>query len=189
MRKIVSIIEKLPVWYGLGVIFLYALLFAEFFATFLRLFPYQEVFDSIFRVILGASYVINILSGFIVWLIYALLFHLMAMLFGGQATFKRLLFASAYPYLISACMVLVAIVLLGEVQPLILGNSEELLIQNPTVQLTMKLLNYSFYPYYLIVAVLIRYIYQINYIYAALSVALPITAIWLVSELVKFSIK
>jgi len=188
MRKVVSVIEKLPVWYGLGVILLYSLLLAEFVSTFLHLFPYEEVFDNVFRVILSISYAVNILLGIIVWIIYALLFHLMAMLFGGQATFKRLLFASAYPYLISACMVLVAIVLLGEVQPLILGNSEELLIQNPTVQLTMKLLNYSFYPYYLIVAVLIRYIYQINYIYATLSVAVPITAIWLVTELVKFSV-
>ena len=189
MRKIVSIIEKLPVWYGLGVIFLYALLFAEFFATFLRLFPYQEVFDSIFRVILGASYVINILSEFIVWLIYALLFHLMAMLFGGQATFKRFLFASACPYLIPACIVFASIILLGDIDPLALGNPEEMLTQNPTILLIINLINYSFIPYYLIVSVLVRYIYQIRYIYAALSVALPITAIWLVSELVKFSIK
>jgi hypothetical protein len=185
MRKIVSVIEELPVWYGLGVVLLYSLLYAEFLTAFLKLFPYEEVLNDIFKTILGVSYVAAILSGFIMWMIYTLLFHLMAMLFGGQLSFKRFLFATAYPYLIPACVVFAGIILLDSVQPLNLGDTEDLLMQNSTVQLATNLLKYSVAPYYLIVAVFIRYIYQIKYIYAALSVAIPIASIWLITELFK----
>jgi len=185
MKKIISVIEKLPVWYSLGAIFLYSLLSAEFFSTFLRLFPYEEVIHNIFRVFLSISYVVNILSGFIGWIIYAFLFHLMAMLLGGYATFKKFLFASAYPYLIPACMIIAGIILLSDVQPLSLGDSEKLLIQHPAVQLAKNIINYSIISCYLIISILVHYIYRINYIYAFLSVVIPVTTIWLITELVK----
>jgi hypothetical protein len=86
-------------------------------------------------------------------------------------------------------MIFAGIILLGNVQTLTLGDQVELLIENPTVKLTINLMRYSPIPYYLIVAVLIRYIYQVNYLYSALSVAVPIGAIWSITELVNFSIK
>jgi len=185
MKKIISVIETLPKWCGLCVILVYSLLFAEFFSTVLHLFPYKEALSSIFTVMLSISYATNILLGFILWLIYTLLFHLTALLFGGQATFKRFLFASAYPYLISACAVFIGILLLDGVPLLSLGQPEELLLQDPTFQLSVKLINYSTIPCYLVIVILVRYIHQISYIYAILSVAGPVSAIWLITELVK----
>jgi hypothetical protein len=58
-------------------------------------------------------------------------------------------------------------------------------MQNSTVQLAINLLKYSVAPYYLIVAVFIRYIYQIKYLYAILSVVIPVIGIWLITELFK----
>ncbi len=185
MRKIVSIIENLPVWYGLGIVLLYGLLLAEFFSTFMNLFPYGEVLNNVFTVILGIGYVVNVLSGFILWLIYALLFHLAALLFGGKSTFKRFLFVSAYPYLLAACMIFVGIFLLGDVSPLNLGNPEEMLLRDLSFQLAVKFINYSSIICYLVTVIIVRYIYQISYIYAVLSVAVPVTVIWLITESVK----
>lgn len=185
MRKIILVMENLPQWYGLGVVFLYSLLLADFFSTFMHLFPYKEVLSSVFTVILGVGYVVSILSAFILWFVYAFLFHLAALLFGGQASFKRFLVTSGYPYLLAACMVFVSILLLENINPLSLGEPEQLLLQDPAFQLAVNFINYSNILCYLIIAVIVHYMYRINYVYAALSVAIPATAIWGIAELVK----
>ena len=59
------------------------------------------------------------------------------------------------------------------------------LMNQPKFKLAVNLINYSFWPYYLIVTVFIRHIYQIKYIYAALSVAIPVVSIWAITELFK----
>jgi len=80
-------------------------------------------------------------------------------------------------------MVLVGILLLDGVE---IPQSEDMvaaLVNNTTFKLAMNLINFSFIPYYLIVIVLIRYVHQIKYLYAALSVVIPVVAILLVTQL------
>jgi hypothetical protein len=59
------------------------------------------------------------------------------------------------------------------------------LANQPKFKLAVNLINYSFIPYYLIVAFFIRHIYRIKYIHAILSVAIPMVSIWAIAELFK----
>ncbi|MDR0744273.1 MAG: hypothetical protein LBF05_07960, partial [Tannerella sp.] len=138
-----------------------------------------------FEIMTRISYWATILLGVAVWLIMALLFHLTALLFNGQASFGHIARATSYPFIIPAVVILVGIFLLDGLD---LPQTEEIttmLPNHPRFKLAMGLINYSFVPYYLIVAVFIRHIYQIRYVYAILSVAIPVVSIWAITELFK----
>jgi hypothetical protein len=64
-------------------------------------------------------------------------------------------------------------------------NVINVLKNNLSFKLAVNLVNFSFIPYYVIMSLLIHYIYQIKYIYAVLSVAIPVVSIWLISEIIK----
>ena len=182
MKEIISKILQLSKWYGIGTVIIYSLLIAEYFSTVNQLFLYSES-NNIFIIISRISYIVIILFGVIVWIVSTFLFHLTALLFDGKSSFERLLFVSSYPYIIPATMILVGIFLLDGIQ---VPNSEDavaFLIDNKIFKLTAILINYSFIPYYLIISLLIRYIHQIKYLYALLSVIIPVLSIWLITEL------
>ena len=118
----------------------------------------------------------------------SLLFHLTALLFDGQGKFGRLLMASSYPYIFSAYMILMGIFVLNGVETPNVPMGEEFtaaLLKDPTFKLAMNLMNYSFVPCYLLIVIQIRYIYQIKYLYALLSVLVPVASVWMITELVK----
>jgi hypothetical protein len=112
MKSIVTHIMQLPKWYGIGIMLIYSILLAEFSSTLIHLMPVDESWNSIFKIFTRITYGVTILSGFIVWLIMALLFHLTALLFNGRATFIHITRATSYPFIIPAIMILVGIVLL-----------------------------------------------------------------------------
>jgi hypothetical protein len=127
----------------------------------------------------------TILFGIVVWIITNFLFHLTALLFNGQSTFNRFLFMATYPYIIPAIMVLVGIFTLDGLK---VPNTEEALIflmNNHTFRLAMNLISYSFVPYYLMLVILIHHVYQIKYVYAILSIVIPVVSIWLSTTLFK----
>jgi hypothetical protein len=186
MKRIVSIITDLPRWYGIGVVLLYSLVLAEFFVAMMRLsIPAELVGNSLLTTISRLTYGLTIASGVAGWLIMAFLFHLMALLLGGNFTFGRFAAAAAYPYVIPAICTVASIMLLDGLQVPPTVNVVEFLTGHSTFKLAMGLLNYSSLPYYVACVVLIRYLYGIKYLYALLSVAIPVGAIWLISQLVR----
>jgi hypothetical protein len=185
MKSIVTHIMQLPKWYGIGIVFIYSILFAEFSSTLTHLIPIDESWISIFKTLTKIHYGVTILSGFIVWLIMSLLFHLTALLFNGYASFGRMTRITSYPFMIPAIIIPIGIILLDDLK---VPQTEDIVVflsNHPKFKLTMALINYSFVPYYLIVAVFIRHIYQIKYLYAILSIAIPVVSIWAISELFK----
>ena len=187
MKRIIVSIEQTSKWYGIAIIFLYSLLLAEFYSTINRILPFNDLVDhNIFIIFSRINYVITVLSGIIIWIITTFLFHLTALLFDGHSTFKQLLFISSYPYIVPVMMILVGIFLLDGIQIPDTEDITHILLNNSSFQLAMNLINYSFILYYLIVAVFIQHIYRIKYIYAALSVVIPVVSIWLISELFKW---
>ena len=127
----------------------------------------------------------TILFGIIVWAVMTFLFHLTALLFDGQAQFKRFLYISAYPYIVPAIMVFAGILLLDGIQ---IANTEDAaaeLVNNASFKLAMNLINLSFIPYYMMIAVLIRYVYNIHFWKAVASVVIPIVSVWGITELFK----
>jgi hypothetical protein len=185
MKSIVTHITQLPKWYGIGIMLIYSILLAEFSLTLTHLMPVDESWSSVFKIFTRINYGVTVLSGFIVWLITALLFHLTALLFNGHAAFGHITRATSYPFIIPAIMILAGIVLLDGLEIPQAENITTVLANHPRFRLAMNLINYSFVPYYLIVAVFIRHIYQIKYLYAILSIAIPVVSIWAVTELFK----
>jgi hypothetical protein len=187
MKKIVNIIIRMPKWYGIGIVLLYSFALAEFYAALIRIsIPAELVGNSILTALSSLSYSLNVASNVVIWLIMAFLFHLTALLLGGHSTFGRFALAVAYPYLVPAIAVVASIVLLDDLQVPPNENAAEFLAHHPTFKLIMNLLNYSFLPYYLACIVLIHYFYEIKYLYALLSIAIPIGAVWLVTQLVSW---
>ncbi|MDR0604226.1 MAG: hypothetical protein LBG80_08005 [Bacteroidales bacterium] len=182
----INFIEQLPKWAGAGIVIVYSLLLAEFFSTINHLFPVDNSMSELLSVFSKISYWATILSGAIVWIVVSFLFHLMAMLFNGHSSFGRFLFLASYPYIISAIAILAGILIVDNIQIPDTENAMSILINNQSFKLAMNLINYSFMPYYILIAIIIHYIYQIKYLYAALSVAIPVVSIWLITELFKW---
>jgi hypothetical protein len=185
MKKIINIIEQLPKWCSIGIMTIYSLLFAEFSSTINHLFPTDNSMSDLLSVFFKISYGLTIVSGMIVWIIMSFLFHLTALLLNGHSSFGRFLFMSSYPYIISAIAILAGVFILDNIQ---IADTEErinILVNNQSFKLAMNLLNYSFIPYYILIAIIIHYTYQIKYLYAVLSVAIPVVSVWLITELFK----
>jgi hypothetical protein len=176
---------QLPKWYGISIILVYSILLAEFSSTLTHLMPVDESWSSIFKIFTRINYGVTILSGFVVWLIMSLLFHLTALLFNGHAAFDNITRATSYPFIIPAIMILAGIILLDGLGIPQTEDITTVLTNHPQFRLAMNLINYSFVPYYLIVAVFIRHIYQIKHLYAVLSIAIPVVSIWAITELFK----
>ena len=184
MKKIINIIIQLPKWCGIVVVLIYGLLVAEFMHTFAERLMNTEA-TGILRTLLQLNYVITILSTVAVWVILCLLFHLTSLLLNGKATFGRFLIIAGYPYIFPAIFVLIAISLLENVEIIETQDIVQTLQQNSQIQLIAKLVNLSFIPYYLIVACFVRHLYNIKWIYALLSIAIPVLSIWGIVELFK----
>jgi len=186
MKSIINNLEKVSKWYAIGLVILYSLLIAEFFSTINDLVPINSAIDNkIITVILRISYIVTILSGIIVWIVSAFIFHLTALLFNGRSQFKRFLFVSSYPYIIMSIVIIAGIFLLDGVQISETEDAINVIANNTSFKLAINLLNLSTIPYYLMIVILIHYIYQIKYLYALLSVVIPIASIWGITELFK----
>jgi hypothetical protein len=192
MKKIITVFEQMPKWYALGIAVLYGIVLAEFFSTVTHLMPPSGLENTVFySVLMKIMYGVTALSGIVVLIVSTFLFHLTAMLFNGKAVFKHFLKVAAYPYIVPAIMVLVAIFVLDGVQIFNAesgqipdaANAAAMILENPQFKLAMWLVNLSFIPYYIMIAIIIHYIHGIKWLFAALSVIIPIASIWGISQL------
>lgn len=188
MKKIIIHLDRLSIWYGLTVILLYSLLLSEYISTINHfvLISIDEVIPEIYKIFLQISYFTIILSCIIAWIISTFLFHLMALLLNGQPKFKNILFASSYLYIIPSLMCVVGIYILEEIDVPSTESFVVNLLNDPKFILSTKLVNYSGYLPYLFIPIIIRHICQIRYLYAVLSVAIPLIIIFLIAKLIDF---
>ncbi len=177
---------QIPKLYGTIVVLVYSILVSEYISSINKLFMTRGIeITSILKIFLQLHFVLMILSSIVVWIVFCLLFHLTALLFNGKCRFGQFLKAAAYPYIIPAVFVFIAILMLDNVTITGVDDMVKALLKNERFQLIVKIVNYSFIPYYLIVSWIIHHLYRLKYPYAMLSVAVPIGAIWGVTELFK----
>jgi len=189
MKKTVITISQLPKWYGIGIVLLYGVLFAEFFSSVNQLLFHASISNNIVKAIIQLHYGLSILSGIIIWIFTSLIFHLTALLFNGQATFKQFLFASAYPYLLPIWMLIAGIFILNGIQIDGVEGVEDVVMMlenNFSFRLAVNLVNFSFIPCYIMIAILIHHIHKVSYLYAGLSVLIPVFSIWGIAQLFRF---
>ena len=184
MKKLIENIVSLPKWYGLMIVLMYAVFFAEFILALNKLYISSGIgFSGIINTLMRINYVIMILSGIIVWIICSLLFHLTALLFNGKMEFSKFLFAASYPFIIPAIAIFIAIWFLSNIDIVKEDNMMQFIEQNSHIKMIMSIINYSFVPYYLIVICVIRHLYNLKWLYALLSVVIPVLSIWVITEL------
>ena len=186
MKKIVETISSIPHWYGVVIVLVYALLTAEYLSVLNNLYI-QEMIEvsGIVEVLLSISYVLTIVSSVVIWIILCLMFHLTVLLFDGKQIFSKFLYTSSYLYIIPAIALMAAILMLGNLE---VEDNEDIiegLLDKSRFRLIMNIVNYSLFPFYLLTACVIRYLYNTKWLYAVLSVAIPIVSIWGVTELFK----
>lgn len=185
MKLIIEKIASMSILYGVAVILMYSLLIAEYLSAVNTLCMKDMVeVSGVIEFLFKFNYLLSILSSIITWIILSLMFHLVALLFDGRQVFVRFLFTSSYLYIIPAVFLIVSIIMLGnmEVED---SNTVEALMGNDRFRLIMDTVNYSFIPFYVLMACFIHYMYNIKWIYGILSVAIPILSIWGVTELFK----
>jgi len=184
MKNIVEKIASIPHWYGIAIILVYALLMAEFYSAINDLCIDDDIkVSSIMEVFLGVSYVLTIISSIMVWIILCLIFHLAALLFDGKQAFSKFLFTSSYLYIIPSIALFIVILMIGNLEVEESENMIEKLMDNSRFKLIMSIVNYSFYPFYLLTACIIHHLYNLKWLYAILVVIIPIVSIWGVTEL------
>lgn len=186
MKKIIESLSSLPKWYGFLIVLIYALLTAEFIALLSDIcLEYGMQISDLVETFMQISYIIIILSCIFIWITLSLLYHFMAVLFDGKAKFKDFLGIASYPFALPAIAIVIAILLLDHVGIREYEGIGQFMEQSKSYQLAIGILNYSFIPYYLLVACIIHYLYNLKWLYALLSVAIPVVSIYAVTELFK----
>ena len=170
---------RLPKWYGLTIILIYSVMIAEFVKVLNTLFMVGGIEKvALMEKIVQLNYGLTIVSSIIVWILICLLFD-------GKTTFGSFLIVAAYPYFIPAVILLFAVLLLDGISIKDSVDIMQLILQNDSYKIVIKALNYSFVFYYLLVACIIHYLYNLKWLYALLSVAIPVVSIYAVTELFK----
>ena len=178
MKKYIEKASNFSILYGLSIVLIYGLLLAEFVSTINVIIMRNVSLGSMYNFLMNASYFVTILSSVAVWLITSLLFHLTALLFNGKSlSFSCFIKLSSYPYIIPACTILIAIFLLEDIQ-LMEENIATLLPNDKNFIFILSIINWSFIPYYLILIAVVKYSYNLKWLYSILSVAVPVISIW-----------
>lgn len=186
MRNNVENIAKLPKWYGMTIVLICGILAAEQ-STFIYDFikdSFTEV-SSMMDVVFRFSYVINILIVFAMWIIGSLMFHITALLLGGDQELKKILYISAYPMIILIMALSISILLTNKItlncQP---EEVEVFLRGNKYFLMSHYVVNISYVLYFSAIAIVVHYLYNLRWYYAVLSVFLPIGAIYGIIEII-----
>jgi len=181
-RRVVIEMELIPKWYGIVIVILYSLFLAEFVLAINQL-SLPDNTDEVFIILSKVNYVITILSGIVVWIVSAFIFHLAALLFDGKASFGKFLHTSSFPYAVPTIAFLFGLFFLDSIQ---ISATEEiipLLQQDITFNRILLGISLSFILYYLILIFIISSLYKIKIIYATFSIIIPSVSIWLISRL------
>ena len=183
MKLFILNIERLPKWYGVSIVLIYGILFAEYTSTIARLLIIDESLIIFHAAFLKINYFVVFLTSIILWLIITFLFHITALLFNGNSSFGRFLRISSYLCIIQTIILSISIFILDGMQNFSIENLTQEMLNNPLIQLAKYLMNSSFILCYLITAIFIHYIYKIKLVYGILSVVIPVASIWVASQL------
>lgn len=185
MNDFLHKLYNIPKIYGIIVVLIYSSLIGEYISIVLYKVQILNIFNNNFfsavsRISIGTSIILAIL----IWPLLALLFHLTALLFNGKCELKKLLFTISYPFIIPIITIIISIILLYFIN-IDTINDIELIDENSQFKILKTLNDFAFYFYYIVVACIIRYLYNIKWLYAALSVIIPVVSIWGITELFK----
>lgn len=184
MLKIIMFrIEKLSIYWTLGIVLIYGLLIGEYLHSFNVKFQIASNMPSwsYLKIYNNISFVLVVVSSFVVWLISTMLFHFFSILLGGNSNYKSFLRSSAVSYIIPAFSYIIAILVSDKIV-LPVNNTLEFLASNKLMIFINWTINIGYIIYFLILLSLLKYLYQINWLKAIGAIAIPLGSIYLLSQ-------
>ena len=92
MQKIIIKLNNVPKIWVFGIVFIYGLIMAEYFnnvsSKIFEIQSYELTTNPIYSYFISFNFVLTLLIAFVIWLLSSFLFHLFAILLGGDASFN-----------------------------------------------------------------------------------------------------
>ncbi len=175
--------EQISQYWVLGTVLIYSLVMAEYFNSISREIAIIQglVNNSIYTYISSFSFIVVILSAFVVWIVSSFMFHMFAVLFGGDSSFKDFQKYSGLLYLFPAIGFLLAIFMFDSIK-LPKEDITTFLKSNETIVLINQITNISSTLSFVLLIPVIKYLYNINWVKAVGSVIIPIASISLIGR-------
>ena len=169
MRKIIINSENISQFWVVCVMIIYGLLISEYFTTLnSKIFEIQAselTISPLYFYIKSFNFTIMLLISFIVWLISSFLFHLLAILLGGESTFRKFLKYTGLCYIIPLIGFIIAIVVLEKIK-FPKENINYFLTSNKLMILINWIISISSTLCFILPIAIIKYLYQLNWLKA-----------------------
>jgi len=177
--------EKITQFWVVGIILIYGLLMSEYFnilrLKIIEIQMTQFTSNPIFDYIQSFSFILMLFTAFIVWLISSFIFHLFAILMGGESTFKNFQKYTGLCYIIPIIGFIIAIVIFDRIE-FPKENLNEFLVANKSMALINWIINITSTLCFILPIPIIKYMYKINWLKAVGAIVIPIGSIYLLGQ-------
>lgn len=185
MKKTITNPENIsPIWI-LSLMLVYGLLLAEYsYLINLKATTIQNtalISNPIFNYFQSFSFIMTLLIAIVVWLISSFMFHLFAVLLGGEANFKDFQKYTGLCYILPSIGFCVVLVLLNSIN-FPKENLSAFLVSNKSMILINWIINISSTLCFVIPIPIIKYLYKVSWLKAVGAVVIPLGSIHLLGQ-------
>lgn len=185
MKKTITNPENISHFWVMSIMLIYGLLLAEYsYLLNLKAITVQNVgliSNPIFTYFQSFSFIMTLLIAIVVWLISSFLFHLFAILLGGEANFKDFQKYTGLCYILPSIGFCVVFVLFNNID-FPKENISDFFISNKSMILINWIITISSTLCFILPIFIIKYLYKINWLKAVGAIVIPIGSIYLLGQ-------
>lgn len=177
--------ENISQFWVMGTLLIYGLLMAEYsYLLNLKVISTQNgqfISSPVFTYFQSFSFVTTLILAFVVWLVSSFLFHLFAILLGGEGVFRNFQKYTGLCYAIPSIGFIIALILFDRID-FPKDNVQDFFALNKSMIAISWIINISSSLCFILPIPIIKYFYQINWLKAIGSVVIPIGSIYLLGQ-------
>ncbi|HSD09290.1 hypothetical protein [Flavobacterium sp.] len=177
--------ENISSFWIMGIMLIYGLLLAEYtYLLNLKTITIQNlglISNPIFNYVQSFSFIMTLLIVIVIWLISSFLFHLFAILLGGEANFKDFQKYTGLCYILPSIGFCVVFVLFNSIV-FPKEDLQEFFISNKSMILINWIISISSTLCFILPIFIIKYLYKINWLKAVGAIVIPIGSIYLLGQ-------
>jgi hypothetical protein len=185
MKNTITNPNNISYFWVMGIMLIYGLLLAEYsYLINLKAITVQNlalISNPVFAYFQSFSFVMTVLSAIVVWLISSFLFHLFAILLGGEANFLDFKKYTGLCYILPSIGLCVVFGLLNRID-FPKENLQEFFVSNKSMIIINWIINTSSTFCFVIPIPIIKYLYKVNWLKAVGAVIIPLGSIHLLGQ-------
>ncbi|MDR7210567.1 YIP1 family protein [Flavobacterium piscis] len=185
MKKTITNPENISHFWVMSIMIIYGLILAEYFYLInLKTITIENVHlisNPIFTYLQSFSFIMTVLIAIVIWLISSFIFHLFAILLGGEANFKDFQKYTGLCYIFPAISLCVALVLFDNID-FPKKNLQEFFNSNGDMILINWIITISSTLCFVLPIFIIKYLYKMNWLKAVGAVVIPLGSIHLLGQ-------